>query len=494
MINSKQIFNDMSISYFNEEGTIDIVTIPIMDSEKFVWEETTPDDRYKHPTITSQLDRPVKRIRKNYLTKYRQYEYINQLPQELQDKIFSDNKPKKWYWDIETEAINGVFPDASNPTGRILLHTICDEFGNGTIFGCKDLSGEQLKRIEIKLNDHIAKTKDKRIIKKINLKYRQYKDEYSMNLDFATNFMCKMPVIFGWNVLKFDAQYYFNRCKRTGIDYVKILSPVGKTFSHSLSDKYNRDVKTILELPLHRPMIDYMQIFEFFDQSVEYKTSMSLGFISQEVLGITKIDYNGNLQDLYDTDFEKFCYYGITDAFLVEMIDNKTDIFSLMQTITNIGKVDLLSGTSVSIIIESIFSKYYYENYNKVFIKEENIKEGYAGAFVVEPIIGLYEYIGIYDYESLYPSIMQFLNIGLDTYIGQTYGGDKTVVVTKTGEQLPFDKDKMIRAHNGVVYTNEKDGCVRTVIDNLFTRRVGAKYANHDIGHDIEELKKLIAA
>lgn len=493
MINAKQIFNDMSISYFNENGEIDIINIPISDNEKFVWEETTLDDRYKHPTITSQFDRPVKRIRKNYLTKYRQYEYINNsIPVELQNKIFSDNKPKKWFWDIETEIINGVFPDASNPIGKILLHTICDEYGNGTIFGMKNLTGEQLKRIEIKLNNHLSKIKDKKILKIVNLKYRQYQDEYSMNYDFITNFMCKMPVIFGWNVLKFDCQYFFNRCKRLGIDYVKILSPVGKTFSHSLSDKYNKDQKTILELPLHRPFIDYMQIFEFFDQSVAYKTSMSLGFISNEVLGVTKIEYNGNLQDLYDTDFEKFCFYGITDAFLVEMIDEKTDIFSLMQTITNIGKTDLLSGTSVSIIIESIFSDYYYKNYNKIFIKEENIKEGYAGAFVVEPTVGLYEYIGIYDFESLYPSIMQFLNIGLDTYIGQTYD-DKTTVITKTGEQLPFDKTCMIRANNGVVYTNNKDGCVRTILNNLITRRLTAKYANHDISHDIEELKKLIA-
>jgi len=492
MINSKQIFNDMSISYFNENGEIDLVNIPISDSEKFVWEEAGLDDRYKHPTITSQFDRPVKKIRKNYLTKYRQYEYINNLPQHLQDKIFSDNKPKKWFWDIETETVNGVYTEASNPIGRILLHTICDEYGNGTIFGMKELTGEQLKRIEIKLNAHLSKILDKKIVKQVNLKYRQYKDEYSMNCDFAVNYMSKMSVIFGWNVLKFDAQYYFNRCKRTGIDYAKIISPVGKTFSHSLSDKYNKENKIILDLPLHRPIIDYMQIFEFFDQSVAYKTSMSLGFISNEVLGVTKIEYNGNLQDLYDTDFEKFCFYGITDAFLVEMIDKKTDIFSLMQTITNIGKVDLLLGTSVSIIIESIFSDYYYKTYNKVFIKEENIKEGYAGAFVVEPTIGLYEYIGIYDFESLYPSIMQFLNVGLDTYIGQTYD-DKTTVVTKTGEQIPYDKNTMIRANNGVVYTSEKDGCVRTVIDNLFTKRVKAKYANHDIAHDIEELKKLIA-
>ena len=99
---------------------------------------------------------------------------------------------------------------------------------------------------------------------------------------------------------------------------------------------------------------------------------------------------------------------------------------------------------------------------------------------------------GIYDFESLYPSIMQFLNIGLDTYIGQTYD-DKTTVITNTGEQLPYDKNTMIRANNGVVYTNEKNGCTRTILNDLFTRRVNAKYANHEISHDIEELKKLIA-
>jgi len=492
MINAKQIFDNMSISYFNEDGIIEIMNLPISDNEKFIWEETTEEDRYKHNVITSQFDRPVKRIRKNYLSKYRQIEYINNLPQELKDKIFSDNKPKKWFWDIETEIIDGVFPDASNPIGKILLHTICDEFGNGTIFGLKPMTGEELKRIEIDLINHLSKVKDKKLIKKVNLQYRQYADEYSMNHDFISNYMIKFPITFGWNVLKFDAQYFFNRCKKLGIDYVKILSPVHKSFSHSLSDKYNKENKILLDLPLHRPIIDYMQIFEFFDQSVKYKTSMSLGFISEEVLGVTKVEYSGNLQTLYEKDFPKFCFYGIVDAFLVQMIDEKTDIYSLMQSITNIGKVELLFGTSVSIIIESLFSDYYYRVYNKVFIKKENVHEGYDGAFVIDPIVGLYEYIGIYDFESLYPSIMQFLNIGLDTFVGQTYGGDKTTVITNTGEQMPFDKATMIRANNGVVYTNKIEGCVRTSINELFTRRVNAKYANNDIGNEVEQLKKLL--
>jgi len=66
MINAKQIFDNMSISYFNEDGIIEIMNLPISDNEKFIWEETTEEDRYKHNVITSQFDRPVKRIRKNY--------------------------------------------------------------------------------------------------------------------------------------------------------------------------------------------------------------------------------------------------------------------------------------------------------------------------------------------------------------------------------------------------------------------------------------------
>jgi DNA polymerase elongation subunit (family B) len=496
MIQAVQKGSILSISYFNENGSIAVRNVPIEQTDKFVWEET--DNAALKSEYTSQTGVPVRKVRKDYLNKYRRLELIQQLPENIQEEIFRPCSPKKWFWDIETEVTNGEFPDASNPVGKILLHTICNTDGRGIVFGLKELSEAQVKSIETQINEHLSRVTDKTLVKKVKIEYRYYKDEYSMNYDFLVNYFSRFPIVLGWNVIMFDAQYFLQRCRRLGIRWEDYASPIKACWTCMISDKYNKDQKYSVDLPVHRPIIDYMKIFEFFDQSVAQKESMSLGFISQAVLGVTKVEYQGDLQQLYEKDYARFVFYGMVDAFLVELIDAKTDILSLAIQLTSTGRVELHSCTAVSAIIENIMLRYYRENYNQILIKHENTgdKSSYDGAFVVEPPAGLYNGAVIMDFESLYPSIMQFLNAGYDTYIGQLVplkdGETVQMVQTPKREMIPYDPETMVRSYVGVVYDKTRPSAIRVLIDSWFNERVQAKHVSSDIKHEIAELNRLL--
>lgn len=492
MINSKQIKDVMSISYFKPDGSVGIMDLKLDERDLYNWEVTTPDDKYKDRKFVSQDNMPVKKIKKMYINKYRRMEFINNLSKNLQDKIFQDNNPRKYFWDIECESFD-EFPDESNPIGKIQTHQYCDEFGNGTVLGTKPLTLAQVALIEKKVNEYLNEMPDISLHKKYTFKYLCYPDEVSMNYDFVNNHVTKMPCISGWNVLKFDIRYTVNRCKKTGIDPT-VMSPKRIMFEHIIKDKYNEGINHVIELPLHRPIIDYMSAFESFDKSIKYKTSMSLDYISQEALGVKKIKHSESLMELYEKDYPRFVLYGIIDCFLVSLIDKKCSTFSTMQNLANVGKVDLLNAPYASVIVENLFSDYYYRNYNKVFVKDYNKQisgETYSGGFVLEPGTGLRWGIGIYDYASLFPSIKQFLNVGEDTYVGRTFDAGKTVVL-KSGDTVPFDRNLHIRSESGVIYDKTFEGAIRHVLSSIYASRIEAKELDSELKGSINELKKLL--
>ena len=51
-------------------------------------------------------------------------------------------------------------------------------------------------------------------------------------------------------------------------------------------------------------------------------------------------------------------------------------------------------------------------------LETENI-EGAVGAYVAYPKVGIHEYVGVIDINSLYPSTIRALNMGVETIMGQ---------------------------------------------------------------------------
>jgi hypothetical protein len=281
MVNVDQVGESLRISFFTVTGDIQIKEIPIPKDQQFIWVECEEDDPQASKKIRAFNGKFVKKLGKKYLNKYRKLELLCSLPQSIKDVIHSSNQPKKYYWDIETESVNGEFASEETADGRVLTNSFCDDMGNTYGMGLKELSPAQVVRIEEKINEYVSKIKDKSILPKGGFKfqYKYFDSEKIMLAEFCQRYARKMPCITGWNIKKYDMRYFVNRCKRLKVNH-KMMSPVDNTYTVILKDKYNREIKYPVELPMHKGVIDYLEIYEKFDSSQKFKTSSNLDFVA----------------------------------------------------------------------------------------------------------------------------------------------------------------------------------------------------------------------
>lgn len=150
--------------------------------------------------------------------------------------------------------------------------------------------------------------------------------------------------------------------------------------------------------------------------------SLSLNAVSEELLGhkkqVVNLDRLGEVWDKSSDELADFCKYNLHDAHLTLLLCQK-----LLYDIIEFTK---LIGLPPYDVIRMRFSRL-VENYimtramgyeviapNKPVHEEveERMEESIEGAFVFEPIPGLYKDIVVFDFRSLYPTIITAHNIG----------------------------------------------------------------------------------
>lgn len=223
-------------------------------------------------------------------------------------------------------------------------------------------------------------------------------------------------ILTGWNIEFFDIPYLYNRITKVcGATYANILSPINQVDYNKYSKRYKIQGVSIL---------DYMALYKKFNYSE--KASYALDAISKAELGKGKIEYEGTLDHLYKTDIDKFIKYNINDVELVVELDDKLKFLDQVRGICHKGHVPYE---------DIFFTTRYLDGACLTYMKRLGIvapdrkKRGdeeetesdneFAGAFVKDPIPGLYHWIFDEDMASLYPSIIRTLNISPETKIGR---------------------------------------------------------------------------
>jgi DNA polymerase elongation subunit (family B) len=164
--------------------------------------------------------------------------------------------------------------------------------------------------------------------------------EFEMLMSFFDQAFRKMALVTGWNVIEYDWSYLINRAELIGIDPT-IASPTGK-----LHGKFR--------LPMHKIVVDYLEIYKKWDRKVDVKESNTLDWVSEEVLGINKIHYNGSLSDLYTNDFESFVFYNAVDSLLVKYIDIELNVLMPYLQLSNITKTEHHRAFSPVAMLENV--------------------------------------------------------------------------------------------------------------------------------------------
>jgi DNA polymerase elongation subunit (family B) len=299
----------------------------------------------------------------------------------------------------------------------------------------------------------------------------------------------------GWNVLKYDFPYLYNRIERIYGRYQgNALSPINKVKSYT--NKRGEDIFLIAGISI----LDYIELYKKFIP-VE-SPSYTLDYIATKEIGRGKIKYTGDLSTLYETDIHKFIEYNIEDVKLVVDIDKKLDFIGIAMGICHAGHVPYEDFNFSSRFIEGAILTSLHRDGKIPMTKiySENTKKA-IGAFVKNPVPGIYKWVYDLDLRSLYPSIIMTLNISPETKVGKVLNwnpdnptGSYTVIPfeygVEEGEELivenlsEFLKEYNIAiASNGMLYTKDYEGIIPKLISKWATQREEFRKLSDDAFH-----------
>ena len=131
-------------------------------------------------------------------------------------------------------------------------------------------------------------------------------------------------IIVGWNSDYFDIPYlYYRMCKVLGQDFAKHLSPIGYVRETPWARDQYIQICGVESL-------DYMRLHKKYSWADE--PSMRLDAIGEKYAGINKIEYEGNLDSLFESDIQKFIQYNFRDVEILKVLDEKLEYLSLVKT------------------------------------------------------------------------------------------------------------------------------------------------------------------
>ena len=261
-------------------------------------------------------------------------------------------------------------------------------------------------------------------------------------------------VLTGWNVLDFDLAHLAGRYERSRLPFAwgRTDEPVRITVKTG--------GRTTAFVP-GRQAVDAMRVARmsgtrFEDQSLETVAASVLGTGKTVSLqGEAKLS---ELDRLYADEPRAFCDYCRRDAELVLEVLAKTGLDDLTLRRAALTGVPLdLAWTSIP-TFERIYG---LELASRNILPPPRGREsvsGAAGGMVLEPRAGLFDGVQVFDFRSLYPSLMR------------TFGIDPLANARAQGRA----ESGLLRAPNGAAFLRER-GILPQLIDGYFGARVEAQ-------------------
>lgn len=459
------------VSYVDKSGDIKLKYFDWENPQKYV--VCDEQDKDVHPKYKSWDGKNVKLSPVNSPDRYTVYEFLDQLPEEEKKQIFEYNLPKIYFIDIETEIVDG-FPDAETAPTRVLSVSIVYD-DKIILLGLRDMPEDMQERIKNNTNKYFAKFNAD-----YKFKYIKYDDEFDMLYAFFKNMVPKMPILTGWNFTKYDWVYLINRSKKL------TKNVMGKEFridilNSSPTRRLNKVWMSTEEMPAHRMVFDYMQLYEICDTSIKVKESSSLDFVSNKLVGVEKIKYAGSLQKLYEDDFETFMYYNAVDSVLVQKIHESRNYISIIYAISSLAQikiVDVISQLNNALgslaITEGVLRNRFREQDNIVLFRQDSSNtaqaHGIAGGWVKDPVVGMNQWVCVYDFSSLYPRTQMQWFISPENFVGVQ--SQKNPDYCDNG--IVIDKSKHVVCVNGAVFVKRRSPTIK-MLEDVFGDRKKAK-------------------
>ena len=336
---------------------------------------------------------------------------------------------------------------------------------------------------------------------------RPFNTEAEMLIDFLNLWEELDPtIITGWNSGFFDVPYmYYRMCNVLGKDEAARLSPLRKLNFTEWDTAQPIELAGINHL-------DYMLLFKKF--IVKQEPSYKLDDIGEKYVKLNKIEYDGSLDKLFQTDINKFIQYNLRDVEIILELERKLKFIDLTVAICHLCHVPYEQIYLSTVLNDGAILTYLKRqdivSPNKPTTINPSLKEAngdeYAGGYLKEPTPGLYQWVIDLDFTSLYPSIIRSLNIGIETLIGRIVNSGKydnqwtyaelkqmdpedVIVIEKLNTNFTTSRTQvsvgklvqMIEANNwitsasGAIFRSDKSSVVCDVLTDWFNKRVEYK-------------------
>lgn len=325
-------------------------------------------------------------------------EYISQWANLLNQPV---PKIRRVSVDIEVESEIGRIPDAKIADKKITAVGFC--------------GSDDFKQVFVLRRTGNAEGKNE-LPPGVKVIFYDEDKEVDMIRD-AFRVITQFPFVITFNGDDFDMPYMYNRAERLGIELKDI--PL-------IMMRDSATLKQGVHIDLYRAFSN--RSFQIYAFSHKYN-DFSLNSISEGLIDESKIEYDGDLNDISLYDLAHYCFNDSRLTLKLTSFGNDL-LMNLLVVITRIGRmpIDDISRMGVSQWIRSLF---YYEHRNHNFLiprrEELDQKSGtasteavikdkkYRGGLVVEPKEGIHFNVFVMDFASLYPSIIKVRNLSYET-------------------------------------------------------------------------------
>ena len=385
-----------------------------------------------------------------------------------------------------------------------------------------------------------------------NIDIIPFDNEQSLIIEFLNHYTKLAPnVLSGWNIMGFDVPYLYNRITNIlGNTFATQLSPIGvvtiqeggrykiagvsildymmlyKTFTYSDQPSYSLDAISNLELGHGKIKFDGT-LDKLFETDIEKYIDYNLNDVKLVVELDKKLDFIDLAYNIchkghvgYDDIFMPSKYIeGAALTFIKRQnlvsINKKHRKAITLQKSHSIGETKIYVDDKIQNIVpksgmlrikKSKTTMYdfdyigYIDNYfilkqplDKYVDKTWEFGFHFEGAYVKEPIPGLYKWVIDLDLVSMYPSNMMTLNISPETKIGKIiefdrkelfkndehkfnlWIGDECYEKSSKDIRKFLEKNKFSLASNGVFYDTKKQGIIPAILTQWFAERVESK-------------------
>lgn len=449
-----------------------------------------------------------------------QYGFLDPMYRNIRDNYWNQEKfnltPRMWYLDIETRVgtCSTGFPVPEKALEPISMFQIYDN------------KEETMILLGVRGWKHEADYKDKF---DFPIRYINCQNEIKLIETFLSIFKKLDPlIVYAWHGAGFDFPYIHNRMKKLGMD-PSLLSNYGSVEYKEGEFQGRTEFKI---KPAGHYFIDLMDVYRNF--TFQPMSSYSLDTVAEYELGENKVSHTeyakfddfytgkyiipnnpteeqknskiykaaiaGDWEEVKELAHSEFVFYGAKDTYLLKRIDESKNLTVLMTMISE--KMGVTIGDTLGTV--KPWSQYIQ---NKAMLeskvmppKQEHDTPHVIGGYVREPNKGKHKWVLSTDVNSMYPLLgMVGFNMSPETYlpIHQLPEEIRDIVLkyfNNQEEEQRFDipesiwekTTSLLKQHklglgiNGAVFTQEFEGMVPIMVQDIYDSRKIAKKTSFD--------------